>query len=75
MGAPKNELGINQWNKSRNKEEGDVEPEMGKHWIVRLKDITPKKAFGKTGGQLNGIYPKGPAAKTGSNSEPVLRDT
>jgi hypothetical protein len=31
MGAPKNELGINQGNKSRYKEEGDVEPEMGKH--------------------------------------------
>jgi len=32
MGATKNELGINQGNKSRNKRGGgDVEPEMGKH--------------------------------------------
>jgi hypothetical protein len=31
MGAPKNELVINQGNKSRNEKEGDVEPEMGKH--------------------------------------------
>jgi hypothetical protein len=42
---------------------------------VRLKNITPKTAFGKTGGQLSGIYPKRPKTKTGSNSEPVLRDT
>jgi hypothetical protein len=31
VGAPKNQLGINQGNKSENKEGGDVEPEMGKH--------------------------------------------
>jgi hypothetical protein len=32
MGVPKNELGINQGNKSGNRKEGgDVEPEMGKH--------------------------------------------
>ncbi len=30
---------------------GDVEPEMGKHWIVRLEDITPKTAFDKIRGQ------------------------
>ena len=47
MGATKNELGINQGNKLENKDGGDVEPEMGKHWTVRLMDITPKTAFGK----------------------------
>jgi hypothetical protein len=31
MGVPKNELGINQENKSGNRKRGDVEPEMGKH--------------------------------------------
>jgi hypothetical protein len=30
-GRDKNELGINQGNKSGNEEEGDVEPEMGRH--------------------------------------------
>jgi len=31
MGAPKNELGINQVINQETEEEGDVEPEMGKH--------------------------------------------
>jgi hypothetical protein len=31
MGVPKNQLGINQGSKSRNKKRGDVEPEMERH--------------------------------------------
>jgi hypothetical protein len=62
---------INQETKKR----GDVEPEMGKHWIVRLKDITPKRTFGKRKGQKTGVCPKQAKTKTGSSGEPVLRDT
>ena len=62
---------VNQETKKR----GDVEPEMGRHWIVRLKNITLKTAVGKIGGQKQGFPHSKLKAKTGSSGEPVLRDT
>jgi hypothetical protein len=58
MGAPKNELGINQENKSRNKEEGECRTRNGEALNSAFKGYYTKKGIWQDWGSIKRDLPK-----------------
>jgi hypothetical protein len=75
VGALKNQLGINQGSKSRNKREGGCRARKGEALNSAFGGYYTKNGIWQELGSKRGFTQNKPKAKTGSSGEPVLRDT
>ena len=75
MGALKNQLGINQGNKSENKEGGGCRTRNGEALNSAFKGYYTKNSIWQDLGSKKGFTQNKSKVKTGSSGEPVLRDT